>query len=166
METATLTVHFVRRHGAFDRITSLLRRRGFPISGATRERTHRDDVDRMTVVVGDVRAAEQVRRHLAKLPDVIEVGLSDEKGGVQREYVLLRLRCSGTSLAELEKCLDRHGARVLAATQDHLVIEASGRRAAIDKLFADLEPYEIEESARTHSIAMSHGDNGVNRRTA
>jgi acetolactate synthase-1/3 small subunit len=166
VEAATLTVHFVRRHGAFDRITSLLRRRGFPISGTTRERTQRHDIDRMTVVVGDERAAEQVRRHLAKLPDVIEVSRSHEEGAVQREYVLLRLRCSETRSSELEECLQRHGARVLTATGDHLVIEASGRRATIDDLFEDLQSYEIEESARTHPIAIGRGENDEKRRTA
>jgi acetolactate synthase-1/3 small subunit len=166
VETATLTVHFAQRHGAFDRITSLLRRRGFSLSGTTLERTHRDDVGRMTVVVTDQLAAEQVRRHLAKLADVLEVRLNPEEGAVQREYVLLRLRCTGPRRTELGELLDRHGARVLVATDDHVVIEASGRRAAIDVLFSDLEPFGIEESARTNAIAMSHGQDGGSRRSA
>src|SRR4051794_38602678 len=156
MLESTLTIHFHQRFGAFDRIISLLRRRGFPIAGMTIERTHRQDLSRMTVTVGDERCAEQVLRHLAKLPDVAEVTLTVEGEAVQREYAMARVHCAPEQESEVRVILTKHNARTVAAADGALVVEASGPRHEIDNLFADLTPYGIEESARTSPIALHH----------
>jgi acetolactate synthase-1/3 small subunit len=153
MTDATLTLLFIRRFGAADRIMSLLRRRGFPVEGITIERTHQADVGRMTVAVEQAAALEQVSRHLRKLPDVIEVCAGDE--AMCREYALIRIRCLPHQRTELLALLERLEARAVSVTDDHLVAEAAGPAARLDALFTELAGYEIEDSARTSPIAMS-----------
>jgi acetolactate synthase small subunit len=166
MADATITVHFQQRAGAFDRIASLLRRRGFPITGITVERTHRQDIGRMTVGVGAREAIEQVRLHLAKLADVIDVRANSAESSVQREYALVRVGCDAAHQPEVQSALAPYTARVVAATPAGVVIEASGTRHSMDDLFADLAVFGIEESARTNVIALSHTAEGAGRPSA
>ena len=161
MTDSALTVSFSQRFGAVDRILSLLRRRGFPIAGLTLERTHDRQVGRMTIVVEQDEAVEQVRRHLEKLPDVLEVSAGDEDE-LRREYALARVRCRPHQRAEILALLSTVAGRAISMTAAHLVLEASGSPSTLDRLFAALRPYGIEESARTNPMALrripEHGD--------
>jgi acetolactate synthase I/III small subunit len=156
MSETTLTVYFQQRFGAFDRIASLLRRRGFAVSGITLERTHRQDLGRLTLGIGVQETVEQVRRHLEKLPDVVEVTVHAAGDTLQREYALLRVHCESEQEGSLQRVLDRHGARAVGAEPGRLMVEASGTQSTMDALFADLTPFGIEESARTNPIALSY----------
>lgn len=153
MSDSTLTVHFTQRFGAVDRIISLLRRRGFPISGMTLERTHNPSIGRMTVVVEDQAAVEQVTRHLSKLPDVIDVSTGDEEE-MRREYALVRILCRPGQRAEVLALLSTVAGRAISMTTDHVVLEAAGSPGTLDRLFSALAPYGIEESARTNPMAL------------
>lgn len=153
MTEATLTVHFTHRFGAVDRILSLLRRRGFPIAGLTLERTHDPAIGRMTIVVETDEAVEQVSRHLAKLPDVIDVSAGDDDE-LRREYALVRIRCRPEQRAEILALLSTVAGRAISMTTDHLVLEAAGNPSTLDRLFATLAPYGIVESARTNPMAL------------
>jgi acetolactate synthase-1/3 small subunit len=162
MTDRTLTVYFQQRLGAFDRITALLRRRSFPITGVTVARTHQNAIGRLTVAVGTPNAIEQVRRHLQRLPDVLEVQVHHEDACVQREYALIRVRRN----VAIGDVLQGQDARIVAEMPDEMVIEASGTHDAIDTLFATLEPFGIEESARTNPITISYAQPDGDRRTA
>jgi acetolactate synthase-1/3 small subunit len=141
---------------------SLLRRRGFPIGGVTIERTHQPDVGRMTVLVQEARATEQVRRHLDKLPDVIAVSAHDGDA-VCREYALVRIRCAPHQRPELLSILEEFEARAIREAEEHLVLEAAGPTARLDAFFAALEPYGIEESARTSPLALRASSPAIDR---
>lgn len=153
MTQPALTVHFTDRVGSLDRILSLLRRRGFPLSGITLERTHQPGIRRMTVGVNLESALPQVRRHLARLPDVISVSVADETD-MHREYAMARVRCTPDQRAEIFPLLDAFDARPLSVTAGHILIEATGFGPQLDALFAALETYGIEESARTSPMAL------------
>lgn len=153
MTEATLTVHFRQQFGAPDRILSLLRRRGFPIAGMTLERTHDAAIGRMTIVVETTEAVEQVRRHLAKLADVLDVSAGDDDE-LRREYALVRIRCRPEQRAEVLALLSTVAGRAISMTTDHLVLEAAGNPSTLNRLFATLAPYGIVESARTNPMAL------------
>lgn len=154
MPDPTLTLLFTQRFGALDRILSLLRRRGFPVQGISVERTNHPDLGRMTVVVGNTGALEQVRRHLQKLPDVVEITAMESEHSVQRAYALGRVRSTPQRRPELMALLAAHSARILSTHADHLVLEATGTEEQLDQLFAELEPFGLDEAARTSALAM------------
>lgn len=155
MSEQTLTVLFTERAGALERIVSLLRRRSFPISGLTIERTHEVNVGRVSITVGQPSAVPQVRRHLLRLPDVRGVRV-ENRNAVCREYALVRVRGSTAEQKAIIAAVSPFGARALHAGVDDLVIEATGHRAHIDELFCILAAYHIEESARTSPMALGH----------
>jgi acetolactate synthase-1/3 small subunit len=153
MSETALTLHFRQQFGAADRILSLLRRRGFPIAAMTLERTHNPTVGRMTVVVEHDAAVEQVERHLAKLPDVLDISTGDDDE-LRREYALVRVRCAPHQRPEILALLSTVAGRAISITTDGLVLEAAGSPATLDRLFATLASYGIEESARTNPMAL------------
>ena len=165
MTEATLTVHFRQQFGAPDRILSLLRRRGFPIAGMTLERTHDPAIGRMTLVLETDEVVEQVSRHLAKLPDVMEVSAGDDDE-LRREYALVRIRCRPEQRAEVLALLSTVAGRAISMTTDHLVLEAAGNSSTLERLFATLTPYGIVESARTNPMALKRASTDSARRTA
>ncbi len=153
MTHPALTVHFADRTGSADRILSLLRRRGFPLGGITLERTHEPGIRRMTVGVSQESAIPQVRRHLSRLPDVVSVQVADGEA-MHREYAMARVRCTPEQRAEIVSLLGAFGGRPLSFGADTVVLEATGFAQQLDALFAALQVYGIEESARTSPIAL------------
>lgn len=154
MPDTAVALVFEQRVGALDRIVGLLRRRGFPIGGITVERTHRSELGRMTIVVQQPEAVEQITRHLSRLPDVVEVVAMSDLNAVRREYLLARVRCEPTQRAEVMALLVPFGARAISVTADCLVIEVAGDGATLDAFLAELDRYGIEESARTNPMAL------------
>lgn len=147
-----LTVLYAERPGAADRVMSLLRRRAFPIGGLTLERTRDRDIGRMTVTVDRSDAVEQVRRHLRKLPDVLDVSVGAPESC--REYVLLRICCTGAQRQVIAVHLQSTGGRIVGQTPGHLVVEAAGPPAELDSLIEALDRFGIDEMARTASVAL------------
>lgn len=147
-----LTVLYATRPGATDRVMSLLRRRAFPIAGLTLERTRDSGVSRMTVTVERPDAVEQVRRHLRKLPDVLDV--SSCAPGTCREYALLRIRCADADRQVVARYLETAGGRIVSETPGHLVVEVAGTPAELDALIVELDRFGIDEMARTASVAL------------
>lgn len=162
-----VTVHFTQRVGAIDRIISMLRRRGFPIAGMTLERTHNPEIGRMTIVVEQEVAAEQIRRHLNKIADVLQVRTGDDDA-VRREYALIRIRCEPHQRAEVVALLSTFAGRAISMTTNHCVIEAAGNPLTLGRLFEVLAPYGIEESARTNPMALQRTteDDDATRKSA
>lgn len=148
----SLTVLYTARPGAMDRVMSLLRRRAFPIEGLTLERTRDRDIGRMTVTVERADAVEQVCRQLRKLPDVLDVSVGAP--ATCREYVLLRVCCTGAQRQLIAVHLQTAGGRIVGQTPGHLVVEAAGTSAALDALIVALDRFGIDEMARTASVAL------------
>jgi acetolactate synthase-1/3 small subunit len=154
MPETMLAVRYNRRVGAVDRIFSLLRRREFPISGMTLERTHEPEIDRMTITVSDPSAVTQISRHLNRLADVLDVE-PRSSDAVTREYALVRIRCTPKQRTEVMPVLAAFGAQALKLTADRLVLEAAGTGRQLDSLVSALDPYGIEELARTSALGVA-----------
>jgi acetolactate synthase-1/3 small subunit len=155
MTEATLAILYNQRVGAVDRIFSLLRRRDYPVGGITLERTHRPEIGRMTVLVTRSETVEQMTRHLSKLPDVVEV-IAGDNDATRREFALARVCCRPDQRHELIRLLTAFHGQLLDVTAGHVVLEASGTSRQLDALSVALEPFGIEEIARTNPLAVGH----------
>jgi acetolactate synthase-1/3 small subunit len=155
MTEATMAILYNQRVGAVDRIFSLLRRRDYPVGGITLERTHRPEIGRMTVLVTRSETVDQMTKHLSKLPDVVEVVAGDDDV-TRREFALARVSCRPDQRYELICLLTAFEGRLLDVTPDHVVLEASGTSRRLDALGVALEPFGIQEIARTNPLAVGH----------
>jgi len=153
MPEASLSVLYAEHTGAVDRIFSLLRRREFPIAGVTIERTHQLGIGRMTVMVESASAINQITQHLNRLVDVVSVGRESDDA-IRREYALVRIKCTPGQRVEVLPILATFQAQALSVTANHMVLETSGTGDQIDTLVSALEPYGIDQLARTNPLVM------------
>jgi acetolactate synthase small subunit len=75
-----------------------------------------------------------------------------------REYAMARVHCAPGQRAEVVSLLSAFDARPLSIGGATVVFEASGFAPQLDALFAALQVYGIEESARTSPIALRRGE--------
>ena len=105
----------------------------------------------------DDRELEQVVNQLGKLIDVIKIvnlGLVDS---IVRELVLLKVRATKGSLADIRNIVDIFRGNIVDVSPENVVIELTGSQSKINAICEMLEDFEIIEIARTGAIALSRG---------
>jgi acetolactate synthase-1/3 small subunit len=148
--------------GVLNRVTSLMRARGFSIDSIVASRTDRPGVSRMTIVLrGDDQAIEQAAKQLYKLIDVLKV--QDVTGAqvVEHELALIKVRAGDASRAEVIGVVAMAGAAVVDVSADSVIVEAHGSAGEIDELVLLLRGYGIREMARTGATAMLRGAGSI-----
>lgn len=130
--------------GVMSRVTGQIRRRGFNIETISVGPLPTPGRSRMTLTVdAGTSEVDQVAKQLDRLVEVIEVEDITEAPTVRRELVLAKL--SGSP-----PVVEQFGARLLS---DRLV-ELTADSDTVDEFIEFLEPYGIEELARTGPVAM------------
>lgn len=141
------------------RVTSLFGRRGFNIDSLAVGGTHEPGVSRMTFVLeAPQETAEQVRRQLEKLEDVLSVIQHDPDSAVDRELALVKVAVSDAfARHEIRHIADDFRARTVDAAPGSLVLEVTGASGKINAFVEQLRPFGIQECMRTGAIAMERG---------
>ena len=119
----TLSVLVENKPGVLARISALFSRRGFNIDSLAVGPTEHDEISRMTVVV-DVEdlPLEQVTKQLNKLVEVLKVVELEPGASVQREVLLIKVRCDNGARAQVLQA--RNTARLLRTQAPELPILA------------------------------------------
>ena len=154
----TLIARVEDHPGVLNRVASLFRRRAFNIESLTVGRSETPGFSRMTVVVDTARAAvEIVAANLRKLVPVLEVVDVTDGPAVERELVLVRVRCTDAERAEVASLVALFRARIVDVASDSVIVEATGEDSKIDGLVDLLRPRGVLELARTGKVAMVRG---------
>ena len=94
MKKRVLSLLVDNTSGVLSRIAGLFSRRGYNIDSLTVGETADPRYSRMTVVVkGDRQILDQITKQLAKLVDVADIKTLEEGDCVERELVLVKVRC-------------------------------------------------------------------------
>lgn len=144
--------------GVLNRVVSLMRRRSFNIDSITVGHSEQPGVSRMTiVVVGEDDEVEQVGKQLYKLMEVLKViDLSDQEC-VVHELALIKVAAKAQHRSEILQIAQIFQARVVDASPQTLLLEATGTEDQIDSLLNMLRGFGIRELVRTGSVAMVRG---------
>jgi acetolactate synthase-1/3 small subunit len=130
--------------GVMSRVSGLIRRRGFNIQTISVGPTPTPGRSRMTLTVDAGHAeVDQVAKQLDRLIEVIEVEDITDGPTVKRELMVARI-------GQVPPVIEQYGARRIG---DRLV-ELTADSETIDEFIDFLEPYGIEELARTGPVAM------------
>ena len=141
--------------GVLARISGLISARGFNIDSLTVGTTEDPTISRMTIVVdADAVKLEQVKSQLNRLVDVIEVKELKEGGYLDREILLARVTANGQTRGAIEMLAKRFGARVADASEQSVVIEATGDTKTLDQLVEQLRAHQITKLVRTGRVAL------------
>ncbi len=154
----TLIVMVEDHPGVLNRVVSLLRRRSFNIDSITVGASEQPGVSRMTLVVrGTDPDIEQAGKQLYKLMEVLKVIDLTDQAVVAHEMAIVKVAAKTQQRQEVLLIAQMFNARVLDASPNTIMIEATGTVEQIESMLTMLKAFGIRELARTGAIAMSKG---------
>jgi acetolactate synthase-1/3 small subunit len=164
MQRHTLIALMEDKPGVLSRVASLFRRRNYNIESLAVGHSETTNISRMTIVVnGDNRIVEQVVKQLTKLINVTEVVDVSEQPTVIRELALVKVAAGPGARSEIIELANVFRGRVVDVGSTSMTIEITGPEDRVNSLIRLLEPYGIEELARTGRVVMvRNGDGRVN----
>lgn len=161
MQTHTLIALMEDKPGVLSRVASLFRRRNYNIESLAVGHSETPNISRMTIVVnGDNRIVEQVVKQLTKLINVTEVVDVSEKPTVIRELALVKVAASTGARSEIIELANVFRGRVVDVGATSMTVEITGPEDRVNSLIRLLEPYGIEELARTGRVVMVRNGDG------
>jgi acetolactate synthase-1/3 small subunit len=154
----TYVVQVADKPGVLNRVSSLVRRRGYNIESLTVGHAGTPGVSRITLVVdANAEAAARIEANLYKLVHVLKVQNVTEIPTVFRYLALIKVAASSESRSQVMQLVDVFRARVVDVAPDSLIIEITGADEKIDGLLEILRPFGVLEVAKTGCLAMARG---------
>jgi acetolactate synthase-1/3 small subunit len=154
----TLVVLMQDHPGVLNRVSSLLRQRGFNIESLTVSHSDTPGISRMTLVVdANTTNVEQVGKQLYKLIEVTKVTEVTHEPHVSRELALVKVSTSGNKRSEVLQLFEVYDAKVVDIAVDSVTGEIASTRDKIDSLIGVMRSFGIKEVVRTGIIAMVRG---------
>ena len=156
----TFVIYLQDRSGILERVTGLVRRRGFEIRSLTIGQTEVPDVLRMSLVAetGEDGGA-RLEASLYKLCHVVRVYNVAPGSCLFRELAIIKLAAAREDRAEIMQIAKAFRARVIDIGPRSIILESAGSQRKIDALVEILSTYGILEMARTGRVAMLRGPN-------
>lgn len=146
------------RPGVLARISSMFAARGFNISSLAVGETTDPTVSRLTIAcIGDDRVIEQIIKQLRKIIDVIRVADMRGRAHVERELLMLKVKCTRGNRSEIMQIADIFRGRIIDVHHDSLIVEISGTQDKNNALIELLDPFGILEICRTGRVALFRG---------
>ena len=160
----TISLLVENRFGVLCRVAGLLSGRGFNIDSLNVTPAIDSTMSRMTMVVdANANAMEQVTKQLNKLIDVIKVTTVTNGDFVDREMALVKIKSNPQDRPQMLREAEIFRAKVVDATPDTCVLEATGDEGKINAFIEFFKHYGVLEVARTGRIAMVRGSKGVRK---
>jgi len=147
----------VRNHpGVLSHVVGLFTRRSYNIESLAAGVTEQPEVTRITIVVtGDEQVLDQVIKQVNKLVDVLQVGDLKYQQAITRELAIITVKAASKSRHEVIEIANVFGAKVVDMSEATITLELSGTERALQNMVRLLNPFGIEEMARTGTIALS-----------
>ncbi len=160
MERYTLSVLVENHAGVLSRVAGLFSRRGFNIESLSVGPTQDGEISRITIeVFGDELLLEQISKQLSKLVEVIKIKTLKSDEIVKRGLVLVKVKVSPKTRSEVMEITNVFRANIVDISNTTLIIELTGGNGKLNAFLEMVEPYGIEEIARTGMTALERGTN-------
>lgn len=160
MDRYTLCVLVENHAGVLSKVVGLFSRRGFNIHSLAVGVTHDETISRITIEVsGDENTVEQISKQLNKLIDVIKIKTLRADDVVRRGLLMVKIKTNAKIRSEIIQIADIFRANVVDISPSTVTAELTGSDEKLDAFLEMLEPYGIEEIARTGMIALERGAN-------
>ena len=147
----------VRNHpGVLSHVVGLFTRRSYNIESLAAGVTENPEITRITIVVtGDERVLDQMMKQVNKLVDVLQVNDLKYSQAITRELAIITIKTSPQSRREVIEIANVFNAKIVDMSEDTITLELSGTERVLQNLVRLLNPANIDEMARTGTIALS-----------
>ena len=152
--------------GVLANVAGMFAARGFNIDSLVVGRTNNPELSRMTIVViGDDKVLEQVRKQLGKVVPVVKIRDFQNVDYVERDLMLIRVHVPPAKRPEVLALTDLFRGRAVDISRNSVMIELSGPEDRLEAFIGLVQPYGIQEMARTGVIAMLRGNQAERKTT-
>ncbi len=160
METRhVISVLVENKPGVLARIAGMFSGRAFNIHSLAVAPTLDTDYSRMTIVThGSQQIIEQIIKQLRKLINVVKVQDLTSGDYVDREMILIRVKATASTRAEVLRITDIFRGKVVDVTHDTITLEVSGALGKIEAILELLAPIGIIDLLRTGTLAIPRGN--------
>jgi acetolactate synthase-1/3 small subunit len=156
MKKHTISLLVDNEPGVLSRVVGLFSGRGFNIESLCVAETLDPSVSRITLVTrGDDPIAEQIKKQLNKLINVVKLYDLTGTEYVGREMALIKVKAKADHRAEILRIVDIFRCKVVDVSPDHYTIEVTGTADKLAAILSLLRPLGVKEIARTGSIALA-----------
>lgn len=148
--------------GVLERVVSLIRRRGFNIASLAVGSSERSGFSRMTIIV-ETEDAEQVRKQLLKLINVLEViNFSEcpDSSLIGRELALIKVNADMANRGEIIQIVNIFRGNIIDVAPDSFVVEITGEEGKINAFARLMEGFGVKTIMRSGLLVLPRGTNG------
>jgi acetolactate synthase-1/3 small subunit len=156
MQKHTISLLVDNEPGVLSRVVGLFSGRGFNIESLCVAETMDSQVSRITLVTrGDDAIAEQIKKQLNKLINVVKLYDLTRTERVEREMALVKVKAKAEHRAEILRIVDIFRCKVVDVSPTHYTVEVTGTADKLSAILGLLKPMGIQEIARTGAIALA-----------
>lgn len=153
-----ISVLVENQFGVLARIAGMFSGRGFNIDTLNVAPTQDASLSRITVVVkGDDATLDQLIKQLNRLVNVVEVLDFKDGEAVERELVMVKVSADSRTRSEIIQICELFRAKIIDVKMESLIVEITGDDGKVTAFIRLLEPFGIQELARTGKLAMVRG---------
>ncbi len=156
-ETYTISVYTENNLGLLNRISTIFLKRRINIESLTVSNTEIEHVSRFIIVVNITK--DQVKKIIGQIENQIEVIKAYYHTNSQTIYLQSALFKLKSNLLfekrQIQNIIKKSNAQIITVSREFFVIEKSGRREEIEKLYDALLPYGIMQFVRSGRISVT-----------
>ncbi len=156
MQKHTISLLVDNEPGVLSRVAGLFSGCGFNRESLCVAETMDSQVSRITLVTrGDDAVAEQIKKQLNKLINVVKLYDLTRIERVEREMALVKVKAKAEHRAEILRIVDIFRCKVVDVSPTHYTVEVTGTADKLSAILSLLKPMGIQEIARTGAIALA-----------
>ena len=156
-ETYTISIYTENNLGLLNRISAIFLKRHVNIESLTVSDSEIEHVSRFIIVVNVTK--EQIKKIIGQIEKQIEVIKAYYHTNSQSIYLQSALFKVKSSLLfdkrQIQNIIKKSNAQIITVSREFFVIEKSGRREEIEKLYNALLPYGIMQFVRSGRISVT-----------
>ncbi len=152
----TISIYTENNVGILNRLSAIFLKRHINIESMTVSKSEIENVHRFTFVVKlSETNARKIIGQLEKQIEVIRAFYHTEDEIIYQETALFKISTEHLYDEKIQKNLKFRRAHIVTITKRYFVIEASGLKDDIDRLYDKLKPYGLMQFVRSGRIAIT-----------
>lgn len=156
LKTFTISIYTENNIGLLNRVSAIFLKRHINIESLTTSKSEIDNVNRFIIVVNITETqARKIIGQIEKQIEVIRAFYHTEDEIIHQESALFKISTQHLYDEEIQSRLKFRRANIITVTEDFFVIEASGIKEDIDRLYDKLKPYGLMQFVRSGRIAIT-----------
>ena len=152
----TISIYTENNIGILNRLSAIFLKRHINIESMTVSKSEIENVHRFTFVVKMTeKNIRKIIGQLQKQIEVIKAYFHTEEEIIYHESALFKISSEHLYDEQIQDKLKFRRAHIIAITENYFVIEASGLKKDIDRMYNKLKPFGLLQFVRSGRIAIS-----------